>query len=81
MLVVAIEFTVVLHRIGSDECGAQKDEHGHFWFLIDAHGSSAAFDLTEAMANKVTAEADAGFQSTLQAFMDEQERASPTSVN
>ena len=44
-------------------------------FLIEAHGSSAAFDLTEAMANKVTAEAYVGFQSTLQAFMDEQERA------
>jgi len=51
----------------------KKDDDQNFWLVIEVQGSSAAFNLTAALANKVTYEPDAGFQSTLQAFMDEQE--------
>ena len=59
----------------------KRDDDQHFRLVIEAAGSGASFNLTAAMANKVTYEADEGFQSTLQAFMNEQDKAIVNSQN
>ena len=39
---------------------AKKEDDQNFWLEIEAAGSSASFNLTAAMANRVTYEPDAG---------------------
>ena len=59
----------------------KKDDNQNFWLVIEAAGSSASFNLTAALANKVSYEPDAAFQNTLQAFMDEQDKPIVNSSN